>query len=193
MTSMAERSTSRHGALRRAIALVSVGAPLAVAGCSSTVGFDDPSADYLQRTALVSTPGGDAPAVNVAVQTPTPWPRYANDTNIPGMARVSLRRSRATKAARRARARARAPRRQLRTPGRTPAPEGRMAPPPEWRLLRRHRLQAIRWLNARQRKRCPCGATTRDPRSSRRQSEFICPVRIIREAWSSNSPSRYMP
>jgi hypothetical protein len=60
-----------------------VGAPLAVAGCSSTVGFDDPSADYLQRTALVSTTGGDAPAVNVAVQTPTPWPRYANDTNIP--------------------------------------------------------------------------------------------------------------
>jgi hypothetical protein len=56
---------------------------LAVAGCSSTVGFDDPSADYLQRTALVSTTGGDAPAVNVAVQTPTPWPRYANDTNIP--------------------------------------------------------------------------------------------------------------
>jgi hypothetical protein len=83
MTSMAERSTSRHGALRRAIALVSVSAPLAVAGCSSTVGFDDPSADYLQRTALVSTTGGDAPAVNVAVQTPTPWPRYANDTNIP--------------------------------------------------------------------------------------------------------------
>jgi hypothetical protein len=56
---------------------------VAVADCSSTVGFDDPFADYLQRTALVSTTGGDAQAANIAMQTPTPWPRYANDTNIP--------------------------------------------------------------------------------------------------------------
>ncbi len=60
-----------------------MGASLAVAGCSSTVGFDDPFADYLQRTALVSTAGGDAQAANIAMQTATPWPRYANDTNIP--------------------------------------------------------------------------------------------------------------
>ena len=58
-------------------------ASLAVAGCSSTVGFDDPSADYLQRTALVATSGGDAQAANIAMQTSTPWPRYSNDTNIP--------------------------------------------------------------------------------------------------------------
>ena len=58
-------------------------ASLAVAGCSSTVGFDDPSADYLQRTALVATSGGDAQAANIAMQTATPWPRYSNDTNIP--------------------------------------------------------------------------------------------------------------
>jgi hypothetical protein len=58
-------------------------ASLAVAGCSSTIGFDDPSADYLQRTALVSTSGGDAQAANIAMQTATPWPRYSNDTNIP--------------------------------------------------------------------------------------------------------------
>ena len=56
---------------------------LTVAGCSSTIGFDDPSADYLQRTALVSTSGGDAQAANIAMQTATPWPRYSNDTNIP--------------------------------------------------------------------------------------------------------------
>jgi hypothetical protein len=66
-----------------ALAIASVIASLAVAGCSSTVGFDDPTSDYLQRTALVSTAGGDAQAANIAMQTATPWPRYSNDTNIP--------------------------------------------------------------------------------------------------------------
>ena len=80
---MADRPTSRHVAPRSAIAILILGAPLAVAGCSSTVAFDDPFSDYLQRTALVSTTGGDAQAANVAMQTATPWPRYANDTNIP--------------------------------------------------------------------------------------------------------------
>jgi hypothetical protein len=76
---MADRSKGPHIALRCAIAIAS----LTVAGCASTVGFDDPFADYLQRTALVSTTGGDAQAANVAMQTATPWPRTANDTNIP--------------------------------------------------------------------------------------------------------------
>jgi hypothetical protein len=80
---MADRSTSRHRAPRSAIAILILGAPLALAGCSSTVGFDDPFADYLQRTALVSTTGGDSQAANIAMQTATPWPRYSNDTNIP--------------------------------------------------------------------------------------------------------------
>jgi hypothetical protein len=66
-----------------ALALASLIGPLAVAGCSSTVGFDDPTADYLLRTPLVSTSGGDAQAANIAMQTSTPWPRYSNDTNIP--------------------------------------------------------------------------------------------------------------
>jgi hypothetical protein len=69
--------------LRNAMGIATLAASLAVAGCSSTVGFDDPFADYLQRTALVSTAGGDAQAANIAMQTATPWPRYANDTNIP--------------------------------------------------------------------------------------------------------------
>ena len=80
---MADRSKGPHFALRSAIAFLSLTASLTVAGCSSTVGFDDPFADYLQRTALVSTTGGDAQAANIAMQTATPWPRYANDTNIP--------------------------------------------------------------------------------------------------------------
>jgi hypothetical protein len=80
---MADRSKGPHFALRSVIAISFLAAFLTVVGCSSTVGFDDPFADYLQRTALVSTTGGDAQAANIAMQTATPWPRYANDTNIP--------------------------------------------------------------------------------------------------------------
>ena len=32
---------------------------------------------------MVATSGGDSLAANTALQTATPWPRYANDTNIP--------------------------------------------------------------------------------------------------------------
>ena len=80
---MADQSKGQHVALRNAMGIATLAAALAVAGCSSTVGFDDPFADYLQRTALVSTAGGDAQAANIAMQTATPWPRSANDTNIP--------------------------------------------------------------------------------------------------------------
>jgi hypothetical protein len=80
---MADQSKGRHFASRKAIAISSLTASLAIAGCSSTIGFDDPTADYLQRTPLVSTSGGDAQAANIAMQTATPWPRYSNDTNIP--------------------------------------------------------------------------------------------------------------
>jgi hypothetical protein len=83
VNSMPERWKDQSAALRGALAILSVGASLAVAGCSSTIGFDDPFADYLQRTALVSTTGGDSQAANTVAQTATPWPRYANDTNIP--------------------------------------------------------------------------------------------------------------
>jgi hypothetical protein len=80
---MPRRSKGPHVALRSTIAILPLLALLTVAGCSSTVGFDDPFADYLQRTALVSTAGGDSQAANIAMQTATPWPRYSNDTNIP--------------------------------------------------------------------------------------------------------------
>jgi hypothetical protein len=80
---MPHRSKAEAAASRSAILILSLAASLAVAGCSSTIGFDDPFADYLQRTALVSTTGGDAPAANTVMQTATPWPRNANDTNIP--------------------------------------------------------------------------------------------------------------
>jgi hypothetical protein len=79
-------SKAEAAVLRSAVAIVSLVASLGVAGCSSTIGFDDPFADYLQRTPLVATTGGDAQAANVAMQTATPWPRNANDTNIPANA-----------------------------------------------------------------------------------------------------------
>jgi hypothetical protein len=80
---MADRSKGESVALRGAVAITTLAVSVAVAGCSSTVGFDDPFAEYLQRTALVSTTGGNAQAANIAMQTATPWPRYSNDTNIP--------------------------------------------------------------------------------------------------------------
>jgi hypothetical protein len=80
---MPRRPKAEPAALRSAIVIASLAAGLGVAGCSSTIGFDDPFADYLQRTPLVATTGGDAQAANVAMQTATPWPRNANDTNIP--------------------------------------------------------------------------------------------------------------
>ena len=83
MTSMLESSKAVPVALRSAFAIVCFPAFLTVAGCSSTIGFDDPFADYLQRTPLISTNGGNAQAANIAMQTTTPWPLYSNDTNIP--------------------------------------------------------------------------------------------------------------
>jgi hypothetical protein len=80
---MRRRSNTEPSPLLSALAILSIVASAGVAGCSSTVGFDDPFADYLQRTPLVTTNGGDAQAANLAMQTPTPWPREANDTNIP--------------------------------------------------------------------------------------------------------------
>ena len=80
---MPRRSKAELAASRVAIAILSLTASLAITGCSSTIGFDDPTADYLQRTPLVATSGGDTQAANIAMQTATPWPRYSNDTNIP--------------------------------------------------------------------------------------------------------------
>ena len=49
--------------------------------------FDDPFADYTQRTLAINPTAGDAQAANEVLQTATPWPRYSSDTNIPGNGR----------------------------------------------------------------------------------------------------------
>ena len=46
--------------------------------------FDDPFADYTQRSLTISPSAGNAQAANLALQTATPWPRYSSNTNIPG-------------------------------------------------------------------------------------------------------------
>jgi hypothetical protein len=46
--------------------------------------FDDPFADYTQRSLTVSPSSGNAQAANEVLQTATPWPRYSSNTSIPG-------------------------------------------------------------------------------------------------------------
>ncbi len=69
--------------IRGGLAIVGLSVPIALSGCASTQAFDAPFADYQQRSIMVATTGGDSMAANTALQTATPWPRYANDTNIP--------------------------------------------------------------------------------------------------------------
>jgi hypothetical protein len=49
--------------------------------------WDDPFADYAQRTLTINPTSGNAEATNTALQTATPWPRYSSNTHIPGNGR----------------------------------------------------------------------------------------------------------
>jgi len=46
--------------------------------------YEDPAAEYTRRSMLISPGAGNAQAANRVLQTDRPWPRYSNDTNIPG-------------------------------------------------------------------------------------------------------------
>jgi hypothetical protein len=46
--------------------------------------WDDPFAEYTQRTIAINPTAGNAQAANEVLQTATPWPRYSSNTNIPG-------------------------------------------------------------------------------------------------------------
>src|SRR5271157_1263470 len=76
-------STVERCIVRGALVIAALSLPMAFSGCASTPAFDAPFAEYQQRTVMVATTGGDSLAANTALQTATPWPRYANDTNIP--------------------------------------------------------------------------------------------------------------
>jgi hypothetical protein len=62
---------------------IALGVAAALAGCSPGVPFDDPTADYMQRSLTVSPTSGNVQAGNLAIQTRTPWPREAQYTSIP--------------------------------------------------------------------------------------------------------------
>src|SRR5271165_4562079 len=69
-----------RGMMRRGVAIVVLGFAAALAGCSPGVPFDDPLADYTQRSLTISPTSGNARAA----QTSTPWPRNSQYTSIPG-------------------------------------------------------------------------------------------------------------
>lgn len=43
----------------------------------------DPYYNGASRSDFIALNAGDAPQANIAIQTPTPWPYYINDTDIP--------------------------------------------------------------------------------------------------------------
>jgi hypothetical protein len=73
-----------RGMTRTGVAIAVLGFAAALAGCSPGVPFDDPVAEYTQRSLTVSPTSGNAQAANLAIQTSTPWPRYSQYTRIPG-------------------------------------------------------------------------------------------------------------
>ena len=89
MTAMQDARTGlnerKRGTMTRSgvsIAVLAVAAGLA--GCSPGVPFDDPFAEYTQRSLTISPSTGNAQAANLAMQTSGPWPLYSQYTNIPG-------------------------------------------------------------------------------------------------------------
>jgi hypothetical protein len=69
---------------RSSISVAVLGLAAALSGCSPGVPFDDPTAEYTQRSLTISPTTGNAQAANLAIQTSTPWPRNSWNTRIPG-------------------------------------------------------------------------------------------------------------
>jgi len=68
---------------RSGMAIAVLGVAAALAGCSPGVPFDDPVAEYTQRSLTISPTSGNAQAANLAMQTSGPWPRSSQYTSIP--------------------------------------------------------------------------------------------------------------
>jgi hypothetical protein len=69
---------------RSGVSIAVLVAAAGLSGCSPGVPFDDPFAEYTQRSLTISPTTGNAQAANLAMQTSGPWPRSAQYTNIPG-------------------------------------------------------------------------------------------------------------
>jgi hypothetical protein len=74
-------------AIRRSSLVVLV---LAAAGFASPAFAEDYIYNYFGRGDSITIGLGDANRANLAIQHPTPWPRYVNDTNVRTPARQSL-------------------------------------------------------------------------------------------------------
>jgi len=63
-----------------------LGLGLALAGLTALVApaFSGDEGEYLSRRDTARLSAGNAPASNIAIQHPTPWPWYVNGTTIPG-------------------------------------------------------------------------------------------------------------
>jgi hypothetical protein len=69
---------------RSGVSIAVLAAAAGLAGCSPGVPFDDPFAEYTQRSLTISPTSGNAQAANLAMQTSGPWPRSSQYTSIPG-------------------------------------------------------------------------------------------------------------
>jgi hypothetical protein len=69
---------------RRGVSIAVFVIAAGLSGCSPGIPFDDPFAEYTQRSLTISPTAGNAQAANLAMQTSGPWPRSAQYTNIPG-------------------------------------------------------------------------------------------------------------
>ena len=65
-------------------------AALAVASLATPVLAEDYIYNYASHSDFISLSAGDAPQANIAIQHPTPWPSYVNDTRIQTPARLGV-------------------------------------------------------------------------------------------------------
>ena len=71
----------KNKAIRVAVVVIGIAACAIPAAAGSGVTYHRP--DYLSHSDTIWPTVGDAPASNLIIQTPTPWPRHVNDTFIP--------------------------------------------------------------------------------------------------------------
>jgi hypothetical protein len=53
-----------------------------VGSASAQDAYNEPNYNDASRSDFISLNAGDANRANIAIQTPTPWPSYVNDTDI---------------------------------------------------------------------------------------------------------------
>lgn len=75
--------------LRNSLALAFL-AVLCAAREAGADGFDNHIYNYLGRGDTITIGAGDANRANLAIQHPTPWPHYVNDTDISTSSRIGI-------------------------------------------------------------------------------------------------------